>query len=380
MSGVDRLPGHRVDCAEAIRSLGRYSAIIDVRSESEFDDDHLPGAINCPVLDDAERARVGTIYCQESPFAARRIGAVLVARHIAAHIEARFASMPADWRPLVYCWRGGERSGAMAHVLGRIGWRAQQLAGGYKAYRRLIVEDLESLPGRYALRVVIGPTGSGKTRLLGSLARAGAQVLDLEALARHRGSVLGCVPSQAQPSQRSFESAIWWALSACDPRRPVFVEAESRRIGVLQVPNALLERIRASECLRIQMPLAQRVRLLRDEYGHLEQDPGLLAAQLGRLVDVHGRERIAQWNAQARSGAWEALVGELLRIHYDPMYERSIRRHFGLSATAREVVIGTADAPQFDRTAFELTALESVADPGSASPPGLLAGFAARGA
>src|SRR5512143_247284 len=227
---------------------------IDVRTPSEFADDHIPGAQNCPVLDDDERARIGTMHAQVSAFDARRAGAAIVARHIADMLETRFAGKPKDWSPLVYCWRGGKRSSSLAHVLAEIGWRAVQLDGGYRAYRRYVMAALAALPARLRFVVLCGLTGSGKSRLLASLAAEGAQTLDLEALAKHRGSLLGDFPDEGQPSQKWFESQIVDALARLDPARPVYVESESKKIGSVQVPEALLTAIREARCVRVDTP------------------------------------------------------------------------------------------------------------------------------
>ncbi|OJW79430.1 tRNA 2-selenouridine(34) synthase MnmH, partial [Thiobacillus sp. 65-1402] len=233
-----------------VAELPAFDEIIDARSPGEFAVDRIPGAINLPVLDDAERERVGTLYKQVSSFEAKKVGAALVSRNIARHLETWFADKPKSYRPLVYCWRGGSRSGAMTHILQKIGFAATQLDGGYQAYRRHVVAELERLPALLSYRVVSGPTGSGKSRLLQALADEGAQVLDLEALAAHRGSLLGALPEQPQPTQKSFESAICFALARFNPQRPVFVESESKKIGVLRVPAALIAAMRASPCIR----------------------------------------------------------------------------------------------------------------------------------
>jgi len=327
-------PGAAIDAATALARLDAFDSVIDVRSEGEFAEDHVPGAINCPVLHDAERVEVGTMDRQQSPFEARRRGAAYVARNIAAHLERSFVAQPRDWQPLVYCWRGGQRSAAMTHILASVGWRAVQLDGGYRAYRRAVLAALETAPAALDLRVICGATGSGKSRLLAHLAERGAQVLDLEMLAAHRGSVLGGLPQQPQPGQKQFESRLWNTLRGFDAARPVYVESESRRVGSLRVPDALLARMRAARCVRLDVALPARVRLLRDDYAHFERSPETLLAQLDLLTPLHGHERIAGWKALALARDWDALVGQLLAQHYDPAYERSIGRNYAQVAQA----------------------------------------------
>lgn len=300
-----------------------FDDILDVRSPSEYADDHLPGAISVPVLNDEERARIGTLYKQVSPFAAKRQGAALIARNIAQHLEEKFSDKPKSWRPLVYCWRGGMRSGAMAHILAQVGWNTAQLEGGYKNYRRHVLTELEILPGQFDFRIIAGGTGSGKSHLLQALAEQGAQVLDLEKLAQHRGSLLGRLPGQPQPSQKTFETRLWQVLSTFTPERPVYVEAESRKVGVLTVPTQLIERMRASACVKIEVPLAARVSFLMQDYAHFLNDASLLTERLSLLVEMHGREVIKRWCEMAQQHDWEPLVSELLTRHYDPAYKRS---------------------------------------------------------
>jgi len=340
-----------------VTQADEFDEIIDVRSPAEFAEDHMPGAVNCPVLSDEERARVGTLYKQESPFAAKKVGAALVARHIAEHIESRFLDKPRTWKPLIYCWRGGKRSGAMAHVLRQIGWAASTLEGGYKSWRRHVVAELAELPRRFNYRVVTGATGSGKSRLLEALAAQGAQVLDLEALAAHKGSVLGGLPGKKlagppqeflgppggesrakrgfrggadmpQPTQKMFESRLLAVLQRLTFDRLVYVEAESRRIGALQVPDALLESMRASPCLRIEATDAARIAFLIGDYDYFLADPASLKAKLDCLRDLQSNETLARWNALIDARDWPALVGELLKLHYDPLYRRSQGRNY----------------------------------------------------
>ncbi|MDB5792867.1 MAG: tRNA 2-selenouridine synthase [Massilia sp.] len=313
--------------ADILPELHRFDAIIDVRSEGEFALDHLPGAINCPVLHDEERVRVGTLYKQVNAFEAKKVGAALVAHNIARHLETQFADKPRDWKPLVYCWRGGNRSGALAHILAKVGWPAIQLDGGYKAYRAHVSSALDD-PPELQFRVICGTTGSGKSRLLETLERIGAQVLDLERLAAHRGSVLGHLPNEAQPSQKMFESRIWDKLRHFDPNLPVFVESESKKVGNLRVPDAVMDRMRAAPCVALTLSRRNRVRLLMEDYSHFAGDPQALNGQLEHLVQVHGRAKIDAWHAMANSGAMPELVDQLLVEHYDPAYVRSIDRNF----------------------------------------------------
>ena len=346
------LGGNEVTVAQ----LAEFDELIDVRSPGEFAEDRLPGARNLPVLDDDERARVGTLYKQVSAFEARKVGAAIAARNIANHIERGLLDRPKTWRPLVYCWRGGKRSESMAHVLREVGWAAKRLAGGYRAYRRTVIDDLERLPRRLSWRVICGRTGSGKSRLLRALDKADAQVLDLEALARHRGSVLGTLPNDPQPSQKWFESLVRERLVAFIPTQPVFVEAESRKIGRLSVPGPLMDAIRAGECIRLETGLAARVELLEDEYAHLIADIDELCARLAVLTSLHGREQIASWQSLARSGRIDELVADLLERHYDPAYLRSTGKNFLGFRNAATFTLEGSSAEAFGVLARKLAA------------------------
>ena len=312
---------------EVLDRLDAFDAIIDVRSPSEYALDHLPGAINCPVLDDAQRIEVGTLYKQVNAFEAKKVGAAMVAKNIGQAIETLWRDMPRDWHPLIYCWRGGNRSGAMAHILAKIGWPVIQLDGGYKAYRNYVNAALAQPPA-VAFTVICGTTGSGKSRLLEVLHGIGAQVLDLEQLAAHRGSVLGNLPSQPQPSQKAFESAIWQRLRQFDASRPVFVESESKKVGNLRVPDAVMDSMRAARCVSLTLSRPNRVRLLMEDYSHFTLNPEILNTQLDCLLSLYGREKIGLWHGMANTGQMPELVEQLLVDHYDPAYLRSIERNF----------------------------------------------------
>jgi len=360
----------RVTATDVLAEWGQFDTIIDARSESEFALDHLPGAVNWPSLNDAERVLVGTEYKQVSPFEARKRGAALVARNIAGHVEREMALMTRDWRPLVYCWRGGQRSGALATVLDHIGWQVRVLEGGYRAFRGAVRHQLDKLPASLTLVAVCGRTGSGKSRLLQALHRAGAQVLDLEDLACHRGSVLGPLPGRPQPSQKAFETQVWHALRGFDPARPVFVESESRTIGRLRVPEALLQHLRGSACVQLQMPLPARVTFLLEDYAHFVHDLDSFCQRLDALREVCGTETVDRWKVEARCGQLAGVVQALLTEHYDPVYTRSMQRNFVQisAAPVLEVTDGqpatlAAAAERLMNTPFEPPAPADIAVP-----------------
>ena len=342
-----------------VAQVGDFDAIIDARSPSEYAEDHLPHSLGMPVLSDEERARVGTLYKQVSAFEAKKLGAALVSRNIADHVERHLMDKPKSWRPLVYCWRGGQRSGAFSHILREIGWDAQRLQGGYKAWRRHVIEQLDLLPPSFRFRVVTGATGSGKSRLLEAIAARGGQVLHLEELAAHKGSVLGSLPDTPQPAQKGFESQLLAALTAQDPARPVFVEAESRKIGRLQVPDALLAAIRGAPGLRIEAPLAARVEFLLHDYDYAVADPAWLVERLGHLRGLQSNEILARWQTLIAAGAFPVLVEELLTQHYDPLYQRSQAHNYDSFSAATRYTTEQLDAASLDRLAEEILAASS---------------------
>jgi len=321
-----------------------FDEVIDVRSPSEFAEDHVPGAVNLPVLDDGERARVGTLYTQESRFRARRMGAALVARNAARHLEGYLADKPAGYRPLLYCWRGGQRSGAFALILGQIGWQVGLIAGGWRSYRRLVATALYDSPFPAPLLVLDGNTGTAKTAILHDVAARGGQAIDLEGLARHRGSIFGQVTDSAQPSQKAFESALAMAMARLDPARPVLVEAESNRIGALRLPPSLWQAMRDAPRLEISAPLEARARWLTSAYADLTLAPQVLQGRIGELAPFHARARIAAWQAMAETGAFEPLAAGLMAHHYDPRYERARVQGRAAGATTAIVEATTLDA------------------------------------
>lgn len=344
-----------VDAVTVLRQIDAFDTVIDARSEDEYALDHLPGAVNWPTLDSAQRHRVGTTYKQVNPFEARKMGAAMAARNIASHVEERAFDKPRTWRPLVYCWRGGQRSGSLSLVLDQIGFRVHLVQGGYKAFRSALVADTERLAALLDYRVVCGTTGSGKTRLLHALARTGAQVLDLEALANHRSSVLGAIPGLAQPSQKAFDTRVWDVLRRLDPQRPVFVESESRKVGNVAVPVALMDAMRSrGHCLNLVLSDSERVALLMEDYDFFVQDTEAFCARLDALTEIRGKAVVQAWKSAVREGQLPDVVQDLLTRHYDPVYLQSMQRNFAEFSNARTLVPTNRGAQAMDALAATL--------------------------
>ena len=304
-----------------------FTAIIDVRSGTEYAEDHIPGAINMPVLNDAERAEVGTMYKQVGSFEAKRRGAVLVSRNISYHLETELANAPRNFSPLIYCWRGGQRSRAMAQILSEIGWKVTLLEGGYKTYRKQVLVGLDEIPATLRPIILRGRTGLAKTRILRAAAKLGTQVIDLEGLAAHRGSLLGSVPGFDQPSQRKFESRIFDVMRQLDPARRVVIEAESNNVGACHVPAELWRSMGRSQSIQITAPIAARVEFLLGDYQHLMTEPERLNPLLDWVAARVGKEAVLRWRKAIANGDWTGFVTSVLEDHYDPAYDRSAAKH-----------------------------------------------------
>lgn len=335
-----------------------YSEIIDVRSPAEYAEDHLPGAINLPVLNNQERAHVGTLYKQVSAFVARKQGAALVAQNLSHHLSHHFADKPKAYHPLIYCWRGGQRSHSMALVLTQVGWQTTLLDGGYKTYRAYVREQLNQLPYRFSYRILCGLTGTAKTAILAQLSHQDQQILHLEALANHRGSLLGAERSH-QPSQKQFESDLLSVLQTFDAQRPVWVEAESSKIGERFVPQALWLQMKQAPCIAIQVPISARVEWLLTHYAHFTQNPDLLKEKLNLLKRSYSKAQLQEWHHLIDVGAWPELVRSLLEKHYDPAYRRSMNRQY--ANIQQTVQLKDLSTPSLDKIVYALINLKDAA-------------------
>ena len=293
--------------------------LIDVRSPGEFAADHVPGALNLPVLSDDERREVGTVYSRESRFRARRIGAAMMARRTAGHLETVMAEWPGSHRLAVYCWRGGLRSEGFVDIVRRVGWRAAAIDGGYRNFRRRVSDLLYRTSLPFSIMLVDGGTGVGKTKLLKASERRGVQIIDLEGLANHRGSFFGDHAAE-QPSQKAFESALATRIVALDPMRPVLMEAESSRIGRIILPPALWQAMCTAPRIWLSATIDERAAHILRHYSPLCEDSDRLNACLDGLQPYHSKTRLAGWREAARAGDFSHLVKDLIRHHYDPRY------------------------------------------------------------
>lgn len=352
-----------LSASELIARLTEFDTIIDARSEAEYALDHLPNAINWPTLNDQERIEIGTLYKQVNPFEARKRGGFMAARNIATHIERHVLDKPRDWKPLAYCWRGGQRSGSLSLVLSQIGFRVTLLEGGYKAFRAALVEDTAQQVARLNFKVICGPTGSGKTRFLHALSEQGAQVLDLEDLAKHRSSVLGAIPGLEQPTQKRFETLIWDKLRHFKSDKIVFVESESKKVGNLSVPLSLMEKIRNSPCLNLQLNDEERVALLLEDYSHMVCDVSYFCERLAVLIPLKGRAVVEAWQKLARAGQFVPVVMDLLQQHYDPAYLQSMQRNFAQFTQMRMLTPDNRSVQAMHKLASCLLSKQGIGEP-----------------
>ena len=298
----------------------KFDTIIDVRSPLEFAEDHIVGAINCPVLSDLERQKVGTIYKKESSFKAKIIGSSLTAKNIAFHIENNFMEKKGAWQPLIYCWRGGQRSKAFSIVLSEVGWRTNQLKGGYKEYRNQVINFLENIGPKLKITLISGKTGSAKTKILKSIENEGGQILDLEGLANHKGSLLGKIPDLIQPSQKFFESLIFNKIQKLNLKDKIYIEAESSKIGNIHIPKSIWKKMIKSPRIEISANVELRAKFLVSDYDYMCNNPTLINPIIKGLKNRLSKKLFDEWTNLIDRKKWFDLTKSFLENHYDPSY------------------------------------------------------------
>ena len=298
----------------------KFDTIIDVRSPLEFAEDHIVGAINCPVLSDLERQKVGTIYKKESSFKAKIIGSSLTAKNIAFHIENNFMEKKGSWQPLIYCWRGGQRSKAFSIVLSEVGWRTNQLKGGYKEYMNQVINFLDNIGPKLQITLISGKTGSAKTKILKSIENEGGQILDLEGLANHKGSLLGKIPDLIQPSQKFFESLIFNKIQNLNLKDKIYIEAESSKIGNIHIPKSIWKKMIKSPRIEISANVELRAKFLVSDYDYMCNDPTLINPIIKGLKNRLSKKLFDEWTNLIDRKKWFDLTKSFLENHYDPSY------------------------------------------------------------
>ena len=338
--------------------LSSYDVIIDVRSPSEYSLDQIPNSINLPVLNDKEREMVGSIYKNHSAFEAKKIGAKLITRNISIHLEKTISDYPRNWRPLVYCWRGGQRSRSLMIVLREVGWNAHILKGGYKAFRKMVREQIQDFCRNLSFCVICGSTGSGKTHILHALKSEGAQIIDLEGIASHKGSLLGSSESEEQSSQKMFESQIWLALKSLSVDNPVFIESESKKIGNLHVPEALIQKMWHSDCVVINIEISGRVKILINDYDHYIKNPKVLIPKLIPLQKTSGKTKVTEWLEMIEKREWHRFIKDILINHYDPAYRKSIQRNYVKLRQAIQINHQDTKSLNFDKIGAKIISLQ----------------------
>lgn len=335
--------------------LSSFSEIIDVRSPSEYKLDHIPGAINLPALSDSERIEVGTIY-KNNPFEARKLGAGYISKNVSEHLTTYLADKDYDYHPLLYCWRGGMRSRSFSFILQSIGWNTHIVLGGYRAFRRYVMTELDRIltTPDLQLRIFSGMTGVGKTRLLHALENHGGQVIDLEGIANHKGSLLGAPENQEQPSQKYFETRLWDALKDINIKMPVYVEAESNRIGNVHCPPALWKKLSHGKVINVSLPFEERVKLLQEDYPHFTENPDHLCKLLDKLSRLRGHEQVATWKEQINNGDWNAFLSSILTDHYDLAYRMPGDKRSNYPAPSSDYELPECSAAAYDQLACQI--------------------------
>ncbi|MFM7513088.1 MAG: tRNA 2-selenouridine(34) synthase MnmH [Cyanobium sp.] len=318
--------------------LAACGPLLDLRSPSEFAQGYIPGARNLPLFDDAERAEIGTLYQQEGRQAAVLRGLALVGPRMEVLAGSLLAALaehqppapaatgaiptsPAPPRLRLHCWRGGMRSGSVAWLAGQLELPVLLLEGGYKAYRRWVLERFEQ---PWPLRLLGGRTGTGKTELLLALRERGVAVVDLEGRANHRGSSFGALGLPPQPSVEHYENLLASDLAALSGAPQIWLEAESSQVGRCRIPAGLWHQMKAAPALQVQRPLSWRVAQLVEVYGH--QDPGELAEATRRIARRLGPQRTAAALEAIAAADWAGACRQMLD-YYDRCYDHDLSSH-----------------------------------------------------
>jgi len=314
-----------------------HCPVIDVRSPGEFAQGHIPGAINIPLFDDAERAIVGTLYVKSGQDKAILKGLDIAVPKVGLYVNS-LKAICSTGLVLLYCWRGGMRSALLSEVLSKAGYEVAVLSGGYKAYRHFIRDGL----ARPAKVVVLGGfTGSGKTEILKAIALQGEQVVDLEQLACHKGSVFGALGQSPQPTNEQFENNLYVQWDRLDLTRPVWLEDESRMIGTITLPDPVVEHLSNGVLIRAELDAAIRINRLVNEYAGF--DKPLLAGAINKISERLGGTRMKEALRALENDRFE-VVAAIILAYYDKAYLFSMTKRKNKSG--RDIQISGQDINQ----------------------------------
>ncbi len=303
-------------------AIGEGFKLVDVRTPTEFEEFHIPGAENVPLLGDEERAKVSEVYYTKGEREARFLALRLAGPRLYRIVEEVRRLKKKHRQVAVYCWRGGMRSLAVCTICNLAGLDVSRLKGGYRAFRRFALRRMEELLEGKEVVVIYGPTGTGKTRMIQALSQMGYPAINLEALAGHRGSVFGGIGLK-QPSQKMFDSLLWLELERLKASTYIVVEGESRKVGRLFIPDALWKRMERGRNILITAPLNVRVELSLREYLSADASPDIYLEALGRVRKLLGEHRFTYIKNLIAGERYEEAVKELILGYYDPLYRNS---------------------------------------------------------
>ncbi|MDR0454726.1 MAG: tRNA 2-selenouridine(34) synthase MnmH [Deferribacteraceae bacterium] len=325
-----------VDFEHTENNPDRY-IIVDVRSPSEYAESTITGAVNIPLFCDEERARIGTLYKQESKASAVKAGVEYVSGSL-PQIYDRFASLAVKQKKfLIFCARGGMRSEAVGSFLASVGFPVIKLGQGYKGYRQHIVRHLPELINKISTVTLYGKTGAGKTLILHEIKKLGYDVLDLEGCAGHRGSLLGAIGLPQKRSQKRFETLLYDSLKSAKSDI-IFTEGESKRIGNIYLPGLLMEKMNTGRKLLIEADIATRKGIIKQEYIGADFDKTSVIPVLEKLTRYVGKERIANYKTLIETESYDTVIEELMTKYYDIAYntpEEEFERSFFNFSPAR---------------------------------------------
>ena len=307
---------NKIDFAK--NTLNHFDKIIDVRSEKEFSDDSIPTSINLPVLNNDERAIIGNLY-SKNIFESRKLGAQIISKNISKFLKKN--NFKKNDKILLYCWRGGMRSLSMYLVMKSVGYDVQILNQGYKTFRAYIRDFFENQVNKFCFNILGGLTGSGKTFFLNLLSKK-YNVLDLEKISKHKGSVLGDIPNEKQPTQKKFETNIWYEMQKFNVNKKIWVESESNKIGKLSIPNKIFSNMLKGRILNLDICIKDRAKFITKDYKYFIKNPEPVFEKIKILKKFLTNKNFLMLEKNLKTRDFLSFTENLLKFHYDKVYKK----------------------------------------------------------